>query len=311
LGHEGQAELIEDRGTGAASDNDLFRSPGFLAAEGVTHTLRIESPSRTTLIPLVVRDVEGSELRDATSPYGYPGATIEGDGPAPALDDVDWSATELLSAFVRDRLGEPSLAGGTPRSTVYLHDPARERGVRPRLAEQVRAAERAGWTVETTVGPEAGDELGRFETAYEETMRRAGAADRYFFGRDYYRAVLSFPRSWLLEARSPAGEVGAAAIAATSDGLLHYFLGGTADASLAESPFKNVVAGMLDLAEEIGVPLNLGGGVEPGDGLERFKRGFANAELPFHTHEIVCDPDEYARLAAGAEAVGFFPAYRA
>ena len=57
---------------------------------------------------------------------------------------------------------------------------------------------------------------------------------------------------------------------------------------------------MLDLADELGLPLNLGGGVSAGDGLEAFKRGFANAELPFHTHELVCDPGEYERLAAGA-----------
>jgi hypothetical protein len=304
--------LIDDRGAAAASDGDLFRSPGFLAAEGVTHTLRIESPSRTTLIPVIVRDVDGSQHRDAISPYGYPGATIEGDGPAPDPHDVDWTPARLVSAFVRDRLGEPSLAGGNSRSVVYLHDPARERGVRPRLAEQVRAAERAGWTVEASAGPAAGDdELAGFESAYEQTMRRAGAADRYFFGRDYYRAVLNFSRSWLLRARSPTGEIGAAAIAATSDGTLHYFLGGTTDAGLPRSPFKAVVIAMLDLADELGLPLNLGGGVEPGDGLERFKRGFANAELPFRTHEIVCDRDGYERLSAGIQAGDYFPAYRA
>jgi hypothetical protein len=142
-------------------------------------------------------------------------------------------------------------------------------------------------------------------------MRRAGAAERYFFGEDYYRAILGFHRSWLVSARAPEGQVGAAAIAATSDGLLHYFLGGTAEASLEQSPFKTVVVAMLDLADELGLPLNLGGGVEPGDGLERFKRGFANAALPFNTHEIVCDRDEYARLSAGIDAGGFFPAYRA
>jgi hypothetical protein len=142
-------------------------------------------------------------------------------------------------------------------------------------------------------------------------MRRAAAAERYFFGRDYYRAVLGFRQSWLFAGRSPEGDVGAAAIAATSDGLLHYFLGGTADASLDQSPFKSVVVAMLDLADELGLPLNLGGGVHPGDGLERFKRGFANAELPFHTHEIVCDRNEYARLSASLDAGGFFPAYRA
>jgi hypothetical protein len=71
------------------------------------------------------------------------------------------------------------------------------------------------------------------------------------------------------------------------------------------------VVAMLDLADELGLPLNLGGGVTPGDGLERFKRGFANSELTFHTHEIVCDRGEYDRLSAGIDAGGFFPAYRA
>ena len=69
---------------------------------------------------------------------------------------------------------------------------------------------------------------------------------------------------------------------------------------------------MLDLADELGLPLNLGGGVAPGDGLEEFKRGFANAELPFLTHEVVCDRGGLrAALPAGVEAGGFFPAYRA
>ena len=67
---------------------------------------------------------------------------------------------------------------------------------------------------------------------------------------------------------------------------------------------------MIGLAGRAGRPLNLGGGVKPGDGLEDFKRGFANAELPFHTHEIVCDPDAYSTLSEGREDSGFFPLYR-
>jgi Acetyltransferase (GNAT) domain len=305
------AQLIADAGAAAASD-DLFRSPAYLEAERVTHTLRIESPSRTTLVPLIVREVEGSQLRDAISPYGYPGATIEGDGPPPHAGEMDWAPTALVSVFIRDRLGETAFAEPTARSEIYLHDPARERAVRPRLAEQVRAAERAGWEVERIQGPSAGDsELAGFETAYEQTMRRAEAAARYFFGRDYYRAALAIDDSWVLLARSPGGDVGAAAIAARSDGVLHYFLGGTANAALEQSPFKNVVVAMLELADELGLPLNLGGGVMAGDGLERFKRGFANARLPFNTHEIVCDADEYDRLSRDHEAGKFFPAYRA
>jgi hypothetical protein len=72
-----------------------------------------------------------------------------------------------------------------------------------------------------------------------------------------------------------------------------------------------VVAAMIDLADDLDVPLNLGGGVAAGDGLERFKRGFANAEAPFVTHEVVCDPTAYEELSAGREAGDFFPAYRA
>ena len=128
-------------------------------------------------------------------------------------------------------------------------------------------------------------------------MRRAEAAERYFFARSYFDAALAFERSWLVVARR-AGKFGAGAIAAVSDSVLHYFLGGTLDDARRASPFKNVVAAMLDLADELGLPLNLGGGVAPGDGLEEFKRGFANSAMGWRTQEVVCDPNEYERLAA-------------
>ena len=306
------AKLIADGGAAARSD-DLFRSPAFIEAEGVTHTLRIESPGRVALVPLIVRAIEGSpERADATSPYGYPGATIRGEGEAPAANAVDWSGAGLVSVFARERLaGAPWLAGAAERSRVLVHDPALPRRVRPRLIEQARANERAGWAVERLAGPESAvADRDAFALAYEQTMRRAGAAERYFFDRAYFDAVLSFEPGWLLVARND-GAVGAAAIAAVSDGVLHYYLGGTADSARGSSPFKNVVLGMLDLADELELRLNLGGGVAPGDGLETFKRGFANSELPFRTHEVVCDPDAYASLADGREAGGFFPAYRA
>ena len=44
------AELIEDRGEAAVSD-DFFRSRPFLDAEGVTHTLRIETGEAPSYSP--------------------------------------------------------------------------------------------------------------------------------------------------------------------------------------------------------------------------------------------------------------------
>lgn len=311
MGERVQAELIADRGAAASSD-DLFRSPPFLAAEGATHTLRLQRAGRVACVPLIVREIQGSDRVDAVSPYGYPGASIEGEGDPPRPAEVDWSATGLVSVFARERLDGPQwLAGAGERSRVLLHDPARARRLRGRLGEQIRANERDGWSAEAVPGPAAAaTDRDAFAAAYEQTMRRAGAAPRYFFSRDYLDAVLSFERSWLIVARRE-GDVGAAAIAGVSDSLLHYFLGGTADTARRASPFKNAVAAMLDLADEVGLPLNLGGGLAPGDGLEEFKRGFANADLPFFTHEVICDPDAYERLAGPEDAGGFFPVYRA
>ncbi|MGH2922966.1 MAG: GNAT family N-acetyltransferase [Solirubrobacterales bacterium] len=305
------ATLIADGGAAAADPGHFFRSPGFLAAEGVTHTLRVEA-GPPLLAPVIAREIEAGGT-DAISPYGYPGSTA---GPQPPLDPaaVDWSRTGLVSAFVRDRIGgEPCFAGGTARSSVSLADPRAESGVRKRMREQIRANERRGWSVGVEPGPgaEAGDRAA-FASAYEQTMRRTDAAERYLFGGDYFERVLSEPSAWLLLAGRSGEPASAGAIAVTSDGHLHYFLGGTAEEALADSPMKNLFAAMIALAGELGLVLNLGGGVAPGDSLDSFKRRFANDEAEFRTHEIVCDRDAYERLSADRRPpAGFFPAYRA
>ncbi|HVD37879.1 MAG TPA: hypothetical protein VNC15_03495, partial [Solirubrobacterales bacterium] len=72
------ATLLEDRGEAAAGP-EFFRSREFLEAEGVTHTLRIESEEGVLVAPLIVRGIEGTGMRDGVSPYGYPGI-VGGEG---------------------------------------------------------------------------------------------------------------------------------------------------------------------------------------------------------------------------------------
>jgi hypothetical protein len=308
-----KASLKPDAGDAAASPGQFFRSPAFLEAEGATHTLEIEIAEGPQRIPLIVRPIPGTDRVDAISPYGYPGGSATPDPPIEP-EQVDWTDTSLISVFVRDRIGaDPCLAGGTVRSEVMLADPRREGGIRKRLREQIRANERRGWRVGVEPGPDA-DPADRtaFELAYGETMRRTEAAERYLFSSEYFERVLAEPSAWLLLAGRPGEPPTAGAIAVTSDGLLHYYLGGTADAALDDSPMKNLFAAMIALAGELGLVLNLGGGVAPGDSLERFKRGFANDTAPFRTHELICDRTAYEELSgAGRARSGFFPAYRA
>ena len=305
------ATLLEDSGA-AATDGEFFRSREFLVAEGVTHTLRIESGAGELLAPLVVREIEGSGARDASSPYGYPGLAGSDDlrlDPAA----VDWSATGLVSVFIRHRLDrDPALRGATERNTVQLADPALPRKSRATDRRQIRRNAEAGYEVRRAAGPSASaEERAAFLAVYAQTMDRAEAGERYRFGAEYFAELFSYGDSSLFLAEAPGGEVAAASLVARGDSMLHYYLSGTADRFLSDAPMKNLVAAIVDYAEQRELPLNLGGGLHPGDSLEEFKRGFANRAEPFRTSEIVCDPEAYERLCADRDSGGYFPAYRA
>jgi hypothetical protein len=305
------AELVADRGEAATSE-EFFRSRPFLEAEGVTHTLRIEAEDAELLAPLILRQIGDGPETDAISPYGYPGfAAPESIQTDP--DTIDFTPTSLVSAFIRHTLGEPPLAAAVERNVVQIADPALPPKSRPSDRRQIRKNLEHGYELHLVPGPQTTPEQrAGFLAAYEQTMRRTNAAERYFFGAAYFDRILTSDRTWLALAQAPNGEVAAASIATHSDEVLHYYLSGSADAHLRDSPMKNVVAALIDHATELDLPLNLGGGISPGDRLEEFKRGFANREQSWHTSEIVCDPTTYARLSRGHESSGgFFPVYRA
>ena len=316
-----RAELIEDGGA-AAADDEFFRSRPFLAAEGVTHTLRIESDEGELVAPLIVRGIEGTSERDAISPYGYPGLVLTSERSSPryagttvfGLDPsaIDFSATGLVSAFIRHALGPSPLAGVSERNVVQIADPELPPKSRPSDRRQVRRNLEAGYVLELVPGGgTTPEQRAGFLDVYQQTMRRTEAAPHYFFDAAYFDRILTAERTWLALATAPDGTLAAASIAAVSDGYLHYYLSGSADSHLGDSPMKSVVARLVEHSTQLGLPLNLGGGIAPGDALEEFKRGFANRQQLWLTSELICDAQAYERLSRGREAGGFFPAYRA
>ncbi|MGC1815261.1 MAG: hypothetical protein WA696_14060, partial [Solirubrobacterales bacterium] len=145
-----EARLIADGGAAAADPESFFRSPVFLEAEGVTHSISLGDELR---LPVIVRPIEGGDRVDAISPYGYPGGSGAPEKPIDP-DRIDWSQTGLVSVFVRGRIGEDaSLLGGTVRNHVHVADG--DAGIRKRLREQIRRNERRGWSVGLTAGAEA------------------------------------------------------------------------------------------------------------------------------------------------------------
>jgi hypothetical protein len=309
---EATAVLLPDEGKLALSE-DFFRSAHHLRAERVTHTLVIDGGGgRALRVPLLVRPIEGTPYRDAISPYGFSGGVQDGLSEVPK-EAVDWRGTELVSIFLRDRIGGPCcFAGGTARGEVSIIDTTRPIKFRKGHGTEIRRNARLGYV--TTCRPvreSSREEQEAFKEAYRQTMIRNGASSRYFFSDAWFTEALSSPAAWLVTTHAPDGHLASGALAVLSDGYLHYYLGGTAETYLAKSPAKNDILMMTELATKLGVPLHLGGGVRPGDSLEMFKRGFANASSRFYTHEIICDPAVYARLAAGRTQTGYFPLYRA
>jgi hypothetical protein len=271
---------------------------------------------------------EGGEAEGAARPAGAPGSEratgAEGSAGAgtawgaedghQALDPatIDFGPTGLVAAFVRHRLDLVPLAGTSERNVVQIADPAQAPKSRPSDRRQIRRNLEAGYTVELVAGTDTtAAQRAAFLDVYEQTMRRTAAGAHYFFGAAYFDLALAVERTWLCLARTSDGAVAAASLAVVSDGFLHYYLSGSADSALGDSPMKNVLARLVELAGELALPLNLGGGLAPGDALEEFKRGFANRTLGWRTSELVCDPARYAELSAGRGGSDFFPAYRA
>ncbi|WP_164019459.1 GNAT family N-acetyltransferase [Pyxidicoccus trucidator] len=307
-----RAVLVPDEGESARSA-DYFRSPHHLRAEGVTHSLVIDGGAGGSLrLPLIVRPIDGTPYQDAVSPYGYPGGVVDGLGEV-AKEAVDWRSTELVSIFVRDRVSGPRcFAGGTARNEVFFIDPRLPLEFREMHRRHMRRNTRLGFVSSYQPACEASrEEQEGFKEVYRQTMDRDGATSRYYFSAAYFEELFSSPAAWLATTHAPDGCVASAALVVSSDDVLHYYLGGTADAYLVRSPSKNLFVAMTELCSTQGMPLHLGGGMQPGDGLEAFKRGLSNMRSRLYTHEIICKPEVYARLTEGDGDGGYFPAYRA
>ena len=302
--------MVADGGESTA-EGDFFRSAEFFAAEGVTHTLRVEVDGRILLAPLKVSSIQDGAARDATSPYGYPGFGGNG-GRTIDPNTVDFTGVGLVTIFLRHRLDEVPLRGTTERNVVYIADPSESRKSRPQDRRQVEKNIELGYRTEILDGPSTSPgERAAFASVYRQTMVRRGAKKRYFFPDAYFDRVLNSKQSRLVVTRDHKGNVAAASIAVISDGFIHYYLSGSSDSRVGRAPTKNVVAALVDWSYEINTPLNLGGGLAEGDTLSMFKRGFANRSQRLRTSEIICDEKAYARLAGSNSSSDHFPAYRA
>lgn len=309
----------------------LLADPG-----GRLLALTAASDTAAVLYPLVLREA-GEGRRDVTSPYGYGGPLVHGEDPDGSLErgfweffDA-WAHTErVVTEFVRlslfpDVLDHPGRL--RPRTVNYVRElPADESevaaGCEPKVRQNARRALRAGVTARIV---EDDSLLADFERIYLGTMVRLDSAAWYRFDHEFFTALHAGFGGRIAYA---VGELDGVPV--SMDLLLlgrdtaYYFLGGTDFEAAGARPNDLVkLTAMEWLAAKGYRRYVLGGGVRSGDGLERYKRGFApQGTVRFSTAERVLDPSGFEALVEvrraqagdveGGDDVGeFFPAYRA
>jgi hypothetical protein len=313
--------------------HDVYHLPEYVRldaglAGGTPVAFRYEEAGHVLLLPLILRPVPDHDLRDAVSPYGYPGPVSDA-GPAfwsrAAHTLAELLCTQgIITAFVRlhpllpapipalSGAGKVVQHGETVSVDLSLTAEQLWHETHRTHRNQINKARRAGVTVTFDDWTAFDDWIG----TYHATMRRVGATDFYFFGADHFhrlRAALG-DRLHLAVARSAEGELLGGNLFFSYGGIMHTHLQATRDGGCGHAD-KLLYAEVRRWGQEHGNRVHhLGGGLGgQADSLFRFKAAFSSGRHAFHTWRLVTDPGSYEKLAGPPtpEAMsGRFPPYR-
>lgn len=265
---------------------------------------------------------------DFSTPYGYGGWLIEGDGDTNTLFSSyeSWCFENgIISEFVRFHpvldnrcfsesaydvipLGETVAMDLSSPDTIWENISSKNRNV-------IRKAEKSGVKIYSG----RSDELyAHFREIYNVTMDHDNADKYYYFDSDFYNSICyDLPENAQLFYAVKDGEMIAASIIIAANGRLNYHLSGSKIEyrNLAPSNLLLYKAALWGAANGCKT-FHLGGGVGSGeDSLFKFKRAFYRGELKrFSIGKKIFDADKYnylVELRGGAPESGFFPKYRA
>ncbi|RBP66978.1 acetyltransferase (GNAT) family protein [Brevibacterium sanguinis] len=289
----------------------------------------------TAIYPVILRRVD-AEANDLISPYGYGGALHWNCANPTALAYRFWADFDLwahenrvISEFVRASLFDDILPhpGWTrDRAVNYVRTLTADVDVlgtsAPKVRQNVRKALRSGLSVRIDREGRLGEAFHRIYTA---TMDRRNSAERYRFSSDFFaRLQAGFGDRAVYFAAEAEGVPVSMDLVLLGRDTGYYFLGGTDPEGLSLRANDLVKATVMEWLQDNGCrSYVLGGGVVPGDGLERYKKGFApEGRCSFRTIERVFDSQAYTdrvesrRSRARSQGCDwpadedFFPLYR-
>jgi hypothetical protein len=268
---------------------DIYQHPAYLWAAAVHEggepvAFFAQNDAGSILVPLLLRDIPGTDRQDATSPYGYPAPVWSAADPTPYLAAFfdALREREIVSAFLRLHPLLPGVgdlaAHAEPREpvassrvehgpTVWLHrgrtgpgdtqDGDTQDGdlhagdllerTRPDHRSDIRRLMREGYRVELH-RPDALGVMDAFCDVYTATMDRVNASPFYYFSDEYFEAWTTAlaDHADLALVRDGSGEVAAAGLFTRYQRWMQFHLSGTADAHRTYAPTKLMLHRMRD-----------------------------------------------------------------
>lgn len=259
------------------------------------------------------------------SPYGYGGPLLQVDDGHSGVDCVadEWQAAwhawmrdnDVVTEFVREDLNDARLLPRGDGERVFVQQnvivdlsldaETRWRSYSAKVRKNVKRARESGLSVEFALDDSA---LATFCAIYYDTMDRRQAADEFYLDAAALRAYLDETR--------PLGE---ALIALVMNGTetvstelvllgsheAYSFLGGTRAEAFPMRPNDLLKHEVCEWGHASGIrEYVLGGGVQPDDGIFRYKLAFApDGGVDFFTRRVVADREIYDRIMAYRVAV--------
>ena len=298
--------------------------------------LKYASGGTSILLPLLIRSIEGSSYKDATSVYGYAGPlVISLDDSFNNLEfknelDAFLTRNKVISIFSRlhpyidhqesilDGLGSISVLGNVVN--IDLTDTIENQRAKfnRRLKTYLNKARRSCTVIKGNID----EHLDDFIRLYHENMKRVDADESYFFSKEYYRGVLDseeYKSELSLCIFNETQEVIGASMFMKKGNIVQYHLSGLSKDHFELNPIKLIIDEMRIKSTEEGYKyFNLGGGLgSREDSLFRFKSGFSKDFRAFKTWKYIVDKEAYRARTYDVlgkdfdfSTIDYFPAYR-
>lgn len=302
--------------------------------EGEPVLLTWDGGNLKIVLPLLIRNIDGTKYKDVTSVYGYA-------GPIFSHRDIPQNIilhfqNELKNYFISENIvsvfsrlhplidqkkiifGLGDVVEGGKTVTINLKLPLEEQRKQYRKGTKydVNKLKKENFEVYQDIDLKYLDE---FIKIYHENMRRVNAKDQYFFNKNYMGKFFSSknfePKLFFVKDTKTKKNICGGIFVFTKN-IIQYHLSGTYDEYLKIGPTKL----LLDNIRILGTKQNydifhLGGGFggSESDSLFNFKAGFSKERHSFLVWKFIVNLSAYHNLCSNTgikEDNGFFPLYR-